>query len=490
MLEDLFTKDGKWIQSFTQFDSYFNPAYKDNFDAIHFPIIGYTLPLHEVFIDEKKALLQVESAIRTYWQSMNLFTLQDIAAIAHNVEWVNNRLQQFFESKSNMQKLYQYLLKNQRMNYSQFLSIVLEKDILVEEISNGLSEIIVLNVGDQYIVQAMREEYQTLYELLLAKKIYTVLVKKPVHFIHHLPACLKLFKQILQKHYTKNRVASIIHQLVTHIDYENKKSFELKQLHLFNILTHASSGKRSLKRLKKCIGQFEAQFLNGEYAITDKETVLLHYLLFYRAIQLHLSDEKLYYAYALTKDSELNNFAVEIFFDIEEVFPVIGPNPTSLVKYYPSYYLEFIYYHIIHTFVEAELYKEAYEILCTEEIASCTAIYEVLNGDRSTEALAQIEATVQRDILEVYRLPAAKMMEAISEWHSDYQRRSSKSYAIASYTGRHVINILKTIFVCDELDCFEKLLEVYKKYLHIPSATEQLHQFLIEQIEEKSSQLT
>mgnify|MGYP003398098525 FL=1 len=51
------------------------------------------------------------------------------------------------------------------------------------------------------------------------------------------------------------------------------------------------------------------------------------------------------------------------------------------------------------------------------------------------------------------------------------------------------MNILKTLFVVEQLDCFEKILDVYKKYLEIPRYTSQLHEFLLEKMDEKTSHL-
>ena len=94
---------------------------------------------------------------------------------------------------------------------------------------------------------------------------------------------------MVQAKCTVNRTATILHKLTLEIDYNNPKSFELKQLHLLNIVNHFVSGRRSLQRLAKCIDQFTRNWSSGKFAITEKEQTLMYYLLFMRAAELRES---------------------------------------------------------------------------------------------------------------------------------------------------------------------------------------------------------
>ena len=305
------------------------------------------------------------------------------------------------------------------------------------------------------------------------------LIEQPVGF-------MKIFKELLAVAYTHNRIASIIHKLVQELDYENPKSFELKQLHLLNIVNHYVSGRRSLIRLKKCVDRFVANWSHGNFEITEMEQTLLAYLLFMRATVLKLPDEQLEFALFLMEDERLNNHSVEILFEFGAALNLVRPQPESIVKNYANYYLEHVYYLMLNTLVERELFYEGYKLLKRVEIASCTAMYQVIQGDKSEEALAYIEATVQRDITTVMQMPASQMMEAIQSWQALYRKPKTIYAKTAIITTKHIMNILKILFVNEQLDGFEKLLEVYKKYLEIPSSSKMLHQFLVDHIEHRS----
>ncbi len=482
-------ENAKTIQSFHQLDDAISKTFPSH-DATHtHPIIGQLIPVTTILVDHKKAAQQVKNMVMSHWQSINLFLDHDLQIANIETEQVQARIQQFFESANGMPRLMQYLIKNHRLHYGQFLSLIFEKDIHAVAEHTGLTEIVLFKVQDKYLIQPIFSENAAFYRLLIVKKMCSILTLCPLDQIEQPTAFMQLYKHYLSYHCTKNRIAIIIHQHVQQLDYENKKTFELKQLHIFNIINHYLSGRRSLKRLHKCIEQFTAHFAFGQYRVTEKEQTLFYYLLFMRAIHLNLHDHKVIYAKALLENERLSEHAVEVFFEFGEALKVARPIPESIVKYYPHYYIEHVMFLIVQTFVEQEMYNDCFDVLKQYEMASCTAIYNVLNGDQTVEGLAKIEATVQRDIAQVLQMPPQKMMEAIQKWQDLYRLPKTQYNEIARYTVRHLMNILKTLFVVEQLDSFEKILDVYKKYLEMPRYTSQLHEFLLAKMDEKTSHL-
>ncbi len=477
----------KTIRSFHQLDDAISKTFPSNEYPSTHPIIGQLIPITNILVNHKKAVQQVKNLVMNHWQPMNLFLAHDLQAINIEANHVQVRIKQFLESANGMPRLMQYLIKNNRLHYGQFLSLIFEKDIHAVAEHTGLTEIVLLKIQDKYLIQPIFSDNAAFYRLLIVKKMCSILTFCPLEHIEQPTAFMQLYKQYLSYHCTKNRIAMIIHQHVLQLDYESKKSFELKQLHIFNIINHYVSGRRSLKRLHKCIEQFTSHFAFGQYSVTDKEQTLFYYLLFMRAITLNLHEHKVIYAKALLENERLSEHAVEVFFEFGEALNVARPIPESIVKYYPHYYIEHVMYLIVQTFVEQEMYNDSFDVLKQYEMASCTAIYNVLNGDQTIEGLAKIDATVQRDIAQVLQLPPQKMMEAIQRWHELYRIPKTQYNEIARYTVRHLMHILKTLFVVEQLDCFEKILDVYKKYLEMPRYTSQLHEFLLVKMDEKKS---
>lgn len=452
-------------------------------------IWGQSLPLTLFLVEEERANHLIELLIMSHWKDLNLFLLEELKDFHLDPEILTNRLQQFFASPQGIARLTQYAKQNNRLKYENFLSVLLDKDIKIDGGSTGLSEILIFKIKDKWIIQGIYSDHQNFWRTLYAKKMYSCLkqckldqIQKPVLFV-------KIYKDLLEAAFTRNRIASILHKHVQELDYDNPKSFELKQLHLLNIVNHYLSGRRSLVKLKKCIDRFEQSWSRGNFEITEMEQTLLTYLLFMRATVLKLEDEQIQYARFLIQDERLNNHSVEIYFEFGVILNLVRPQPESIIKYYPNYYLENLYYLILNTFVKRGLYEEAFQLIQHVELATCSAIYRVINGDNSEEALAGIEATIQRDIMTVMKYPPDLMMEAIQLWRKEMEWPKSSSSKLANLSVRHISNVLKTLFVNEQYDGFEKLLEVYKKYLHIPSYTTNLHQFLVQHVENESTRL-
>lgn len=452
-------------------------------------IWGSTLPLHSILIDVERAAQFVEALVTNYWGELNLFLLDDLADSNVDVDQMNGRLQQFFQSANGKDRLFQYVKQNHTLRYDHFLTLVFDKEIKADAKHTGLTEIILFPVKDKFILQGIYTECEVFWRTLYAKKIYSVLrecklaqIESPVHLFN-------TYKELLAVTCTKNRIASIIYKHVMEMDYENPKSFELKQLHLLNIINHYSSGRRYINKLKKCIEQFTASWSHGDFALTEKERTLLAFISFMRATLLRNVQEQLIYARFLLEDDRISEHSVELFLEFGTVLGLARPQPDALVKNYTENYLEYLFYLMLNAFVERGHYDEAMELLKQYEMASCVAVHRVINGQTGAEQLAAIEATVQRDITNVTNHAPQQMMEAIRYWRENYKIPTSKYGEITAYTVRHLSNILKTLFVYDQYDGFEKLMEVYKKYLELPQYTVKLHRFLVEHVEQESERL-
>lgn len=453
-------------------------------------IWGASMPIHSFIIEEERVEPYIVKLITQYWSELNLFIIPDLEHTKMDMQALNARLQQYITSPSGKARILQYIKRNNRLHYQQFLTFIFDKELDINPQHTGLVEIVCFTVKGKFLVQGIFAENEAFWRTIYAKKMYSILrqvklvaIEKPIAFI-------QCFKQMLQAKCTANRTATILHKLTIELDYINPKSFELKQLHLLNIVNHYLSGRRSLRRLAKCIDQFTQNWSSGNFAITEKEQTLMYYLLFMRATELKKDAEVLRYAYELIEDEKLNTHSVEIFFEFGEILKLVQPTPLSIVKNYAEHYLEHVYTLILHALVEHQLYDDALRLLKQFELASCTSIYEVLNGTSDEAALAKIEATVQRDITAIMKKPVSEMMEAITLWKGNYLNDSNQGlFKISKSTVKHIQAILKVLFITEQFDCFEKLMDVYKRYLEIPAYTDSLKQFIQAHLENKSNEI-
>lgn len=474
--------------SFEQMDEWLHAYFSEAASPHRLPVIGKMLNPAIFLLSEKKAQKWIESLLKEEWMIPNLFALELLEQYDLEFERANERIRSFFQEKNGFSVIFRFLKANEHITYAQFLALVFDKPVEKFEKESGLVEIFCFKVNRKMFVQPVFAEQKFANIRFACKKMASIFVYYRLENISQPIMLLKMFMRQLKECMSNANAALVMNELTSIIDYTNRKSLTLKQVHLLNLFVQFNGGKRALLRIEKRIDYLQEQYSNEPFMLSELEHTLIDYLMFIRAENLQLADERLHYGKRLIVDNRLNEFAVEMYLAMEDSLHQLRPTPNSLVKLYPSYFLEFIYAKMLQTFVDAELFDESYYILKNYEIASCNAIFHVLNGDVSEEALAQIEATVQRDIIYIIKYPAGQMMEAIQLWKDEYLNEKSPFYPIAMHSAGHVINILKTLFVKEELDCFEKLFEVYKKYFNFPEHTLLLHNFLIRHIDEKTSQ--
>ena len=102
----------KTILSFHQLDDAISKTFPNHDATYTHPIIGQLFPVSTILIDQRKAAQQVKQIVMNHWQSINLFLAHDLQTANIEAEQVQARIQQFFGSANGMQRLMQYLIKN------------------------------------------------------------------------------------------------------------------------------------------------------------------------------------------------------------------------------------------------------------------------------------------------------------------------------------------------------------------------------------------
>ncbi|MEG0451132.1 MAG: Fe-S-cluster redox enzyme, partial [Lysinibacillus sp.] len=296
-------------------------------DQIHQSSWGVTLPSSQFLIDQDQAEQFCFQLIKNYWGKAKLFFDDTFQEAQFNVEVANEKVQQFFDNPKNRQQLFNSLHIHGEMSFEQFIEQLFSKPIGESKLKNGLDKIYVYKVNEQFLVQPIYSQYAPFWRYVLAKKIYSLFLQVPLLKMERPLELMGILKQQLLQYVTANRTASIIHKLVQQIDDENPRSHALKQLHLLNVRTHFTSGRRHFLKLRKCIDALQANWSSGNLALNEKERTLLSYMLFQEAIFKKEHNAIIAYGLFLIEGERLNNHAIELVVEYQDVLSSMNPQP-------------------------------------------------------------------------------------------------------------------------------------------------------------------
>ncbi len=103
----------------------------------------------------------------------------------------------------------------------------------------------------------------------------------------------------------------------------------------------------------------------------------------------------------------------------------------------------------------------------------------------SNEHFIAIEAYVQQDIALLVNNSLQHIGLSVDEWRRNYRLPEASYYFVAQSASLHILNILKVLFVTEQYELFEKLMEIYKKYLLIDDHFESLRVFISAYVEQE-----
>lgn len=443
-------------------------------------IWGAPIQSKEFLLEQERAEKFCFQLIKNHWGNMNLFFYDAAHDTNINMDIVNEKMEQFFAKQQNRKALFSFLHTQGEVAIDQLLEFIFSKPVPVSHVETGLEKIYVCKVNNLYFVQPIYWANEKYWKIIGAKKIYSLFLQVPLIKITKPVELMRHFKALLSGQLTANRIATIIHKLVKKIDYVNPKSDEVKQLHLLNVRTHFTSGRRHMLKLRKCIQVLLENWSTGQFALNTKEQTLLGYMLFQEAVYKRDYRSILVQGMYLIEEERINNHAIELVVEYADVLSSMNPQPDTLVKDYRKNYLEQVFYELIDSVVKEEQFELGIKLLKNYELASCTTIFQLLHSDETESVLHMIEATVQRDIALFVDGSPQNIRESIIIWQQQYLNKDSAYayYHIAEMTSQHICNLLKILFWAEEDLLVEKLLAVYKKYLLIPHHFQYLRQFI------------
>ncbi|MER2039237.1 MAG: Fe-S-cluster redox enzyme [Solibacillus sp.] len=439
---------------------------------------GETLNSSEFLVDQERAERFCFQLLKNYWGNVNLFFYDSFHEANFNIETANEKMKNFFEYPQNRQQLFAFLLLHGEVQFEQIVEFIFAKPISAPVIPTGLDKISVFKVNERYLIQPIYSEHSAFWETIYTKKLYSLFLQFSLQKMERPVDLMTIFKTQLQQQLTMNRVATIIHKLIQQLDYENPKSFALKQLHLFNVRSHFTSGRRHFLKLRKCISTLQQNWATGPFALNDKENTLLAYMLFQEAVFKRNCQNIIMQGQYLIENERLTDHAIELVVEYGDVLSSMNPQPGALVKDYKGNYLEHVFYVLIDTLVKEGQFNRAFKLIKNYELASCTVIYELVNKENEQQELHKIEAMVQQNIAILVDGTPQRIRESIMTWQTEYLIKQGPYYVIAEMSSQHICNLLKILFHAEQDSIVEKLLSVYKKYLLIPSHLQNFRQFI------------
>ena len=445
---------------------------------------GQTLSPDLFLVDEELAMNVAFSTARKYWgripaEIQSFFEHQGLDS-----KFMNERLNSFFYSQKGKETFFEQLYAQHTMNVDQLIGLIFGnyQDFRIQ--TTELESIFLYKIEDEFFVHMIYQEDRPFWHWLFMKKIYSLLIHKPLDQLTFIHEFMRYFTDSLQKsnahvynfsrNYKKN-----LDKCITYVDNQNPSCLAKKQLHLYQIVTHYLLAEKDFQRVRELIAFFEIEWRYAMFALTEKEKVLIAYILFNVANKEQKAEEVIQYGEYLLDDERLNNYAIEIMLEYKELLPNIKPTPQAVIKNYASNYLEHLYAILLQNYVYTGNYSKGLKLVKEQVLVSSKKIHEALvHKNYTPEQFIAIESSIQKDIAILVNNSLQQIGASLEEWRRHYRDPEAPYYATVQSSSRNMINILKVLFVTEQYELFEKLMEIYKKYLLIDEHFEEMRLFI------------
>lgn len=444
---------------------------------------GTLIPLEMMLVNKDKALSTILKTAQLYWGNIDLFLFEILKETTIDLESANERLHKFFSSSQGKDAIYHYLIIHNKIQFENLFGLIFGREMAISKPIGGLHTIYLYKIGTKYFVHFIFNQSEPFWRMLFIKKVCSIFLQASINKIDSPIDLMKQLKIQWEKQFSPSKAVLLLNKLMAQIEYENPHSFHLKELQLFNITSHFNGGRRHRQKLKRLVEGVWQSWEKGQWSLTEKEKTILTYMLAIDAYEQCDFNQTILHGEYLIQQDRLNNHAIELIIEFYDVLPILKPEPTTLIKRYDKNYLEKVFSILIDSYIQKHQFDEVIRLIKEYEIASCTAIYDYLNQELYDEnSLHRIEASVQRDIVLIVSKTPQHIMQSIEIWLDDYQNEKSPFYPIALMASKHICNLLKALFATEQYDLFDKLMEVYTKYLKVEQHFLELRDFVAEYV--------
>lgn len=384
-------------------------------------------------------LLTKDKAIETYQELLMEWDIQD---------------------ESQLIKMFQY---NQSEFIVGFEQLASHFSISKNFVLTYLQQIAIIQVDGRYIVQPINissaQEDKNKIELL----IRTTFKQIPIEYWVDGVQAFRFYQKFVQQIMSKTQARKFLEEVTLRITKRNKKSLAIKQIQMLHLVYHFSVRSRFTVKQAQLI---QRKWSSGKWALTEKEKTMLSYILMQEAHRRMHDEVTLKHALYLIENDRLANVAVELILDYGHLLTTFKPDQDIYVKDYRSNYLEHTFYITIEVLDRQQKYEEIVGILKQFPIASCEALSLYLHT-KEIDYLAQLEATMQRDIAYIVDQTHENIRKSIKRWQNLYLVEGTRENKIARQVSSHTCRLLKALFLTEQFSLFDKLMTAYNKYFFI-----------------------
>lgn len=278
---------------------------------------GAYMPLSSFLLSEEHVEQELFELARTFWDYIHKRNTFQFRALGLDLDFVNERLYVFFTTKENKAKLLHYATVHRQLTFESLYYFIFERKVTFPQTVSSLLTIHLYKVGERYFVQPIFEKHESYWQHLFAKKVYSIFMQAPLADVSEPFQLMLQLHKALQVNCTKKQTAKLIYKIVRHVSAHNERSFELKQLELFNVLSHFIGGRRYRRKLQHVTRQLYECWGDAQWRLTEKEQALTTYLLMctaYEARDFSMTRECGNY---LLYNNRIFNHAVEILIEYE-----------------------------------------------------------------------------------------------------------------------------------------------------------------------------
>lgn len=447
-------------------------------------ILGTALSPNLFLVNEETAMNIAFSTARKYWGRVTTDMQTFFNKHGLDTKFVNERLNDFFYTQKGKETFFEQLFAQHTMDLERLIWLIFGKRMQITMPVNELEKIFLYKFENVYFVHMIYKEDTQFWHWLFIKKVYSLFIHKPLEeftFIHEMMGHIEQSTRKTYAHVDNfvDYYKKTLDKCITYVDNRNSTCLAKKQLHLYQIVTHYRLSEGDYRCVKTLITSFEADWRYSMYALTEKEKVLIAYLLFHIAHREKNNESVIQYGEYLLEDERLNNYAIEVLLEYKELLPNRKPTPPAIIKNYELNFLENLYAVLLDHYVRMERYQEGLLLLQEHVLASNKKIHaSLVQKNYSNEQFIAIEASVQQDIALHVNNSLQHIGLSVEEWRQHYRQPDTPYYLVAQSASLHMLNILKVLFVTEQYELFEKLMEIYKKYLLIEDHFEKLRVFI------------
>lgn len=322
-----------------------------------------------------------------------------------------------------------------------------------------VSKVVVVQMGSHYLVKSISSHLEMADLQQFEQSLRTLIGQRTFHLCTNCANVYRFYIVFVQQLYSKEKALRIVGDVTKKAMKTNRKSLQLKQMHLLFIvyLFSAESG-----YVQREIKAFERRWSAGKWALNEKEKALLHYMRMHLAARRKRWKKVKLHGETLLRDDLLASYAVELTVDFGALLPSYSTDAHVFIKSLKNHYVAYMCYLYVMALDQLHDVEGVVEFMKMEPIVSCTMLHTYFQT-RDPDELVRVETVVQQNIGVLIDGHHSAVRASIERW----QQSQAESNDLIVTLSEHVCRLIKACFLTDELAVFDQLMKIYMKYFYV-----------------------